>query len=61
MSGEIIVEQIRYIASRFEHTELRGIIVLEQSGVKASGEKTRQIGAEQEHYREREEACQNRK
>ena len=39
MRGAIRVEQIRDGASRSEHTELRGIIRLEQSGVKASGEK----------------------
>ena len=51
--------QIRYRAIRSEQTELRGMIILEQSGVKASGEKTRQIGVEQEHHGEREDQCQN--
>ena len=40
---------------------MREMIRLEQNGVKASGEKTWQIGAEQEHHGEREEPCQNRK
>ena len=35
------------------------MIRLEQSGVKASGEKMQQIGAEQENHGEREETCQN--
>ena len=39
MSGAIIVEQIRNGEIRLEQTELRGMIILEQSGVKASGEK----------------------
>ena len=39
MSGEIRVEQIRYGEIRSEQTELRGMIRLEQNGVKASGEK----------------------
>ena len=50
MSGEIIVENIRDKASRSEQTELRGMIKLEQSGVRLSGEKKRQIGAEHEHF-----------
>ena len=61
MSGAIRVEHIRYGASRSEQTEMREMIRLEQNGVKASGEKTWQIGAEQEHHGEREEPCQNRK
>ena len=44
-----------------EQIELRVMIRLDQRGVKASGEKTRQIRAEQEHHREREETCKNRK
>ena len=44
-----------------EQTDLRGMIRLEQSGVKASGGKTWQIGAEQENHGEREEPCQKRK
>ena len=39
MSKAIIVEKIRDGESRSEQTELRGMIILEQSGVKASGEK----------------------
>ena len=61
MSGAIRVEHIRYGASRSEQKELGGMIILEMSGVKASGEKTWQIGAEQENNGEREELCQNRK
>ena len=49
MSGAIRVEHIRDGSSRSEQTELRGVIRLEQSGVKASGEKMRKIGAEQEN------------
>ena len=44
-----------------EQIDLKGMIRMEQRGVKASGEKTRQIRAEQEHHREREETCKNRK
>ena len=40
MSGEIRVEQIRYGSSRLEQTEQREIIRLDQSGVKANGEKS---------------------
>ena len=39
MIGSIIVEHIRYGTGRLDQTELRGIIRLEQSGVKESGEK----------------------
>ena len=39
MSGSIRVEHIRDGYIRSEQTELRGMIRLEQSGVKASGEK----------------------
>ena len=39
MSGSSIVEHIRDGASRSEQTDLRGMIKLEQRGVKASGEK----------------------
>ena len=59
MIKAIIVEQIRDAASRLEQTELRGIIRLDQIGVRANGEKTRQIGAEQEHHGEKEGPCQN--
>ena len=34
---------------------------MEQSGVKASGEETWQIGAEREHRGDREDLCQKRK
>ena len=61
MIREIRVEHIRYGSNRLYQTELRGMIRLEQSRVKASGENTRQIGAEQENHREREEPFQNRK
>ena len=61
MIGAIRVEHIRYGVIGSEHKELRGIIRLEQSGVKASGEKMRRIKTEQEHHREREEPRQNRK
>ena len=61
MNGAIIVENIIYGARKSEQTELRGMIILEQSQVKASGGKTRQIGAEQEHHREREDLQQKRK
>ena len=61
MSGLIRVEHMRDGEIRLEQTELRGMIRLEQSGVKASGEKTRMIGAEREHHGEREEPCQDRK
>ena len=37
------------------------MIILEQSGLKASEEKMWQIGAEREHHVEREETFQNRK
>ena len=39
MGGAIRAEHIRHGATRLEHTELMGIIRLEQSVVKASGEK----------------------
>ena len=51
----MIVEHIRDGASRSVQTEMRGMIRLEQSRVKASGEKMLQIGAELEHHRERED------
>ena len=37
------------------------MIIFEQSRVKANGGKTRQIGADQEHHRDRGEPCQKRK
>ena len=61
MSGKIRVEHIRDGEIRSEQMELRGMIRLEQGGVKASGEKNWHIGAEQEHHGEREEPCQKRK
>ena len=39
MSGTISVEHIRDGASRSEQKEMRGMIILEQSGVKSSEEK----------------------
>ena len=61
MRVAIIVEQIIDGESIWEHTELRGMIRLEQSGVNASGEKKWQIRAEREHHGDREEPCQKRK
>ena len=61
MSKAIRVEHIRYLASRLEQIELRGVIRLEKSRVKASGEKKCQIGAEQEHHGDREEPCKKRR
>ena len=61
MSGTMIFEQIRDGERRPDQTELRGMIRLEQSRVKASGEKTWQIGAEREYHGEREEPFQKRK
>ena len=52
MSSSVRVEHIRDGERRFEQTEMRGVIILDQSGVKASCGKTWQIGAEQEHHRE---------
>ena len=60
MIGVLIFEKIRDGASRSEQTYLMGRIRSDQSGVKASEEKTRQIKDEREHHREREEPCQNR-
>ena len=40
---------------------MRGMIILEQSGVKASGEKMRQIGVEREHHGDIKETCKKRK
>ena len=59
MIGKIRVEHIRDEESRSEQIELRGMIRLEQIGVKASEEKMRQIGAERGHHGERENPCQN--
>ena len=56
MSRAIIVEKIRYGEIRLEQTELRGIIRLEQSGVKASGEK-RGISEQSENITQRENSC----
>ena len=60
MSGSIRVEYIIDGSGRSEQTELIGMIRLEQSGVKAIGGETQQIGAEQEHHVEREEPCQKK-
>ena len=59
MSGAIRVDQIRDGESRLDHTELRRMIRSEQSGVKSSGEKKRQIGVDLEHHGEIEEQYQN--
>ena len=59
MSGAIRVEKIIDRAIRSDQTDLRGMLRLDQSGVKESEEKTRQIGAAREHHEEREERCQN--
>ena len=56
-----VIEHIRNGARSSYQTDMRRMIILEQSGVKASGGETRQIGAKQEHHREREEPCQKRK
>ena len=61
MSRAIRVENIRYVATRSDQTDMRGIIRLDQSRVKASEEKTRQIRVEQEHHGERGDPCQKRK
>ena len=61
MSGSIRAEKIRDRASISDQKYLRGMIRLEKSGVKASGEKMRQIGADREYHRKREEPCQKRK
>ena len=61
MRRETRVEYIRYGASRLGQTELRIMIILEWSGVKASGGKPRQIGVDQEHHEVREEPCQDRR
>ena len=54
MRREIRVEQIRDEASISDQTELTRMVRLEQSRFKESGEKTQQIGVEQEHHGERE-------
>ena len=46
MSGAIVVENIRDKVSRYEQIDLRGMIRLEQNGLRAT--------SEQEHHRERE-------
>ena len=56
-----MVEQPRYGESISDQTELMGMIRLEQSGMKASGGKTWQIGADRENHGEREKTCQKRK
>ena len=59
-NGEIRVEKIRDGESRTEQTYLRGMIRLEQSGVKASGE-TRGRSERSKNITEREEPFQKRK
>ena len=61
ISRTIIVEHIRDGSSRSEQIYLRGMIRLEQSRVKASGEKMRQIGVEREHHGDIKETCKKRK
>ena len=61
MIRAIRVEKSIYVASRLEQKELRGVIRLEQIIVKASGEKTLHIEAEQEHHGQREETWQKRR
>ena len=61
MSGAIRIEQVRDRSSRLEQTEMRRIIRLDQSGVKASGEKTRKVGVEREHHEKKEDPCQKKK
>ena len=58
MSGAIRVENIRDGSTRLEQIELRGMIELEQSRVRESREKMRQIRAEREHHGERKEPFQ---
>ena len=60
MSRVIRVEQIRDGSSRLEPIQPRVMIRLEQSRVKASRGKTRQIGVEREHNGEKEELFQKR-
>ena len=59
MSGTIRVEHIRDGSSRSEHTEMRGVIRLEQSAVKASGEKRGRL-ERSENILERENSCAKR-
>ena len=55
MSVAIRVEHMRDVASILEKTYIIGMIRLELIGVKASEQKTRQIGAERKYHRDREE------
>ena len=55
MSAAIRVEQIRDGKSRLEQTEMRGMIRLDQSGVKESGEK-RGRSDQSENIAEREKS-----
>ena len=55
MSGEIIVDHIRDGESRSEKTDLSGMIILEQSGVKTSVEK-RGISDQIKNITEREKS-----
>ena len=57
---EIIIDQDRDGARRLEQIDLREMNRLERIGVKASGEKMRQIGVEREHQGQREDPCQER-
>ena len=59
MRGAIIVDHIRYGASRLEHTKLRRMIRLEKSRVKASGEK-RDILERSENITQRENSRSKR-
>ena len=57
---EIIIDQDRDGARRLEQIDLREMNRLERIGVKASGEKMRQIGVEREHQGQIEDPCQER-
>ena len=59
MIGSIRVEHIRDGESRSEQIDLRIMIRLEQSGVKASGEK-RGRSEQSENILEREKSCDKR-
>ena len=59
MSGEIIVDNIRDGESRSEKTDLSGMIILEQSGVKTSVEK-RGISDQIKNITEREKSHSKR-
>ena len=59
MSGSIRFDQIRDVASISEQTELRGVIRLEQSGVKTSREK-RGISERSKNITDRDNICSKR-